>query len=210
MPNISPNNIPGEFTSLIPTVITAAPSLISQAQSTASEALAAAKTNVANIVPKNCSLGTKHFCVGFSNHVNCINLPLNVSALPDAVKHALQMPALDQVIKGITSRNYIQSFLIAGLAFTPILGFLLVILILKPMLIFWGLVILHVLCGLTIFVSFLAASIISRVLLSKAQHLPLGIGVEKGEVSGHCSWTLGCAVIMIFITVAYRFAGKWL
>ena len=47
----------------------------------------AAKTAVSKIntiktlIPRNCSLRTKQFCVGFSNYTKCNDLPLNISSI---------------------------------------------------------------------------------------------------------------------------------
>ena len=68
-------------------VATAIPSAISKVQSTASAATAIPDiTKVKEMIPRNCSLGTKQFCLGFDNRTECNNLPLNLSNIvPEAV-----------------------------------------------------------------------------------------------------------------------------
>ncbi|KAF4624708.1 hypothetical protein G7Y89_g13461 [Cudoniella acicularis] len=55
-------------------------------------AVATAVTDITNItaieamIPRNCSLGTKQFCLGFDTNTTCHSLPLNISNIvPEAV-----------------------------------------------------------------------------------------------------------------------------
>jgi hypothetical protein len=63
------------------------------------------------------------------------------------------------------------------------------------------LLILQVLSVIMLFASFLIPTIILCVLLSKVQHLPLDIAVQKDEVSELCFWALGCTGFMILLTI---------
>ena len=100
-----------------------------QIQSAASETLITVKTSVNNIISQNYSLNTKHFCLEFSIHKNCMNLSLNVSSiLFDAlvIQNVLQIQnieQLDQILTEVTSEN-IQNFFIIKLIFILILNVL--------------------------------------------------------------------------------------
>ena len=58
---------------------TAIPAAASNIQSAASAAETAAINEIEALIPINCSLGTKQFCIGFTNHTKCNDLPFNVS-----------------------------------------------------------------------------------------------------------------------------------
>ncbi|KAF4637873.1 hypothetical protein G7Y89_g200 [Cudoniella acicularis] len=49
-------------------------------------AIGAVETAVEAKIPRNCSLGTRQFCVGFSDHTNCTDLSSDISdIIPEAV-----------------------------------------------------------------------------------------------------------------------------
>jgi ABC-type iron transport system FetAB permease component len=119
-PAISQSFVRTPLSSVIGDAQAAALSVVSQAEATASaaativpplassvagEAQAAASSAVtqaqgamdaaASKIPRNLTLGTKYYCVGFVNHTDCHLLPLNLSEiLPAAVAqyHSLLSP----------------------------------------------------------------------------------------------------------------------
>jgi hypothetical protein len=77
--------VPTQVLSVTSDAATAVSSVASQLQSVAS-VVATAVPGADAIVPRNISLGTKQFCVGFSNRLECNNLPVNTSEiLPQAL-----------------------------------------------------------------------------------------------------------------------------
>jgi hypothetical protein len=79
-------------------------------------------------IPKNTSLGTRNFCVGFTNKIKRNSLPLKFSDLlsekledlSDSIANIIQdqINHLQPFITGITNVAYIQIGLLVGL-FTP-------------------------------------------------------------------------------------------
>jgi len=65
--------------SIANSVATAIPSAISQVQSALNAAATAISKAIKELIPKNCLLGTKQFCVGFTYNITCNNLPLTLS-----------------------------------------------------------------------------------------------------------------------------------
>jgi hypothetical protein len=92
-----------------PSVTTAALSVISEAQTVVSSAITTIQTDLGFVIPKNCTLGTRYFCLGYVNNVTCSGLPLNVSdllsrALPASISHQpSNLESLDQMLKLISS-----------------------------------------------------------------------------------------------------------
>lgn len=85
------------------------------------------------MIPKNCSVGTRSFCVGFATSVNCSSLPLNISRLIAGTSPALNSPplesglaAIDQELKYVTP-GLIEGPIILGIVSAVILLILLVI-----------------------------------------------------------------------------------
>ena len=65
--------------SIANSVITAIPSAISQVQSASNVAATAIPKAIKELIPKNCSLGIKQFCVGFTYNITYNNLLLALS-----------------------------------------------------------------------------------------------------------------------------------
>ena len=177
----------------IPSVTTAAFSVISQAQTVVSSAITAIQTDLNSVIPKNCTLGTRYFCLGYVNHVTCSGLPLNVSdllsrALPASISYQPDsLESLDQKLKNV-SFGAIGGPFILGIISTAIL----VVALHYP---FWkedptahppqGLHLETVLGGvgsLVCILSFIYPAAILWVLYSKTEHLPFNITPEKGKL----------------------------
>jgi hypothetical protein len=70
----------------------AAFSVISKVKTVVSSAITAIQTNLDSVIPKNCTLGTRYFCLRYVNNVTYSRLPLNVSdlllqALPTSISY---------------------------------------------------------------------------------------------------------------------------
>jgi hypothetical protein len=73
-------------------VTTVAFSVISNAQTVVLSAITAIQTNLELVILKNCTLGTRYFCLRYVDNVTCSRLPLNVSdlllqALPASISY---------------------------------------------------------------------------------------------------------------------------
>ncbi|KAH6667159.1 hypothetical protein B0J14DRAFT_659130 [Halenospora varia] len=98
-----------EGASLVATATVAGASLVAGATSAAGTA----ETAIEALLPRNLSLGISQFCVGFTDHTNCANLPLNITdIIPEAIKQfsvdiqdfvAGQFQTL-QYLEGITAK----------------------------------------------------------------------------------------------------------
>ena len=176
---------------------TAASTLASGGQSAVSSAANSVKTMVDALLPKNCSLGIKYFCV---DHVGCKDLPLNVSnALPPTVNQLINPQTLVSISESVTG---IEGPIIVGLTFT-ILAFLSGIIsfyyiwkhqleLIHPL---WGWQI-PLLAASASCISLLAPTIMVCILLSETQQLPKEVNVVRGAVIGHLVEALACAIIM--------------
>ncbi|KAI9760492.1 MAG: hypothetical protein M1840_002402 [Geoglossum simile] len=107
---------------------TAVPGTISKVES-AAKAAAIAIPNADAIkgsIPRNFSLGTKQFCVGFSDRTECKNLPLKISsvileAVAKIIDDQVEELHLEQISAKITPTN-IQNCLILGLVLMAIMA----------------------------------------------------------------------------------------
>ena len=116
-----------EVVSVANSVATAIPGAISQVQSAANAAATTIPKAIEELIPKNCSLGTKQFCVGFTHNITCDDLPLALSDIvPEEVKSFLGDQLNDlQSLEGISTKvtsAYIQDCLIVGLVLMLILA----------------------------------------------------------------------------------------
>jgi hypothetical protein len=209
-----PRSIPGrdflqslqsEAQSATNVVATAIPSAISKVQSAASAATAIPDINIVKeMIPRNCSLGTKQFCVGFDNRTECNNLPLNLSNIvPEAVAtfvgdqvQALQ--PLPEILAKVTVAN-IQDCLILGLVLMLVMPIILCFAhYLLGLSIRIGMVIIFV-AGLTCCVPFFIPTVVLFAVQSKIENLPSIIEVQKGDVSNYCLGVLCCGVVMTLL-----------
>lgn len=184
-------------------VATAIPSATSKVHSAASAATAIPDI-VKEMIPRNCSLGTKQFCVGFDNRTECNNLPLNLSNIvPEAVVtfvgdqvQALQL--LPEILAKVTMAN-IQDCLILGLVLMLVMSTILCFAhYLLRLSIRIGMVIIFV-AGLTCCVPFFIPTVVLFAVQSKIENLPSSIEVQKGDVSNHCLGVLCCGVLMTLL-----------
>jgi hypothetical protein len=153
------------------------------------------------MIPRNCSLGTKQFCVGFDNRTECNDLPLNLSNIvPEAVAifvgdqvQALQ--PLPGIFTKVTVAN-IQDCLILGLVLMlviPCFAHYLLRLSIRV-----GMAIIFV-AGLACCVPFVIPTVILFTVQSKIDNLPSSIEVQKGDVRNYCLGILSCGVVMMLL-----------
>jgi hypothetical protein len=173
-------------------IATAIPGAVSQVQSAAATgALNAIKA----AIPRNCSIGTKQFCVGLAHNISCNNLPLNLSSIISAdVEKVFQVKlndirTMNGALAKVSAAN-IQGCLIAG--------FILVL----AMTIFgrffrFGI---HLAFGLLCCIPFFVVTIVLYILKSKTQQLPPWIQVEQGEVGKLCLGGLYYAITMVLLS----------
>jgi hypothetical protein len=200
--------VPTQVLSVTSDAATAVSSVASQLQSVAS-VVATAVPGADAIVPRNISLGTKQFCVGFSNRLECNDLPVNASEI---LPQALTSPVAELIkdfhrLDGILSKlspGYIRDSFIVGLATTTVTAVLFVCSIFGQhfgivphlsLIIMLRLAILVICC-----VSFLIPTVIVYTLYSESEKLQSGIKVNRGHVGGYCLWGFLSAVVMAVLT----------
>jgi hypothetical protein len=182
---------------------------ISKIQSAASAATAI--NTAKEMIPRNCSLGTKQFCFGFYNRTECHNLPLNLSNIvPEAVATFVgdQVQALEPL-----------PWILANIQGCLILGLVLLILVMAVILclakcllrlsICIGMVIIGV-AGLLCCVPFAIPTFILFAVQSKIQNLPSNIEVQKGDVSYYCLGILFCGIIMTLSAILSLRQRRWI
>lgn len=195
--------------SLLNTAISAA-SIKAQGAAGAAATAVSDITNITAIeamIPRNCSLGTKQFCIGFENKINCTDFPLNISNIvPKAVIKFIgdeiqSLQPLEGILAKVTLAK-IQDSLILGLIFT-----LLIILIFTCLffefisfaarLLKLGVCLVSVFC----FALFLLAYLTLHHVQSKIQDFKSVIMVEEGPVSNLSIGAVICAGIMMLLTM---------
>jgi len=219
----NPNGTPGFVTilasqaySVESAAVTMASSVAGQAQSAVSTAVVAAESAVYSIIPKNCSLGVKYFCVGFTDRIDCKGLPLNLSnIIPSSVPTIGQPSALASLDRALLVMNprSITSSLIMGFCFAAFLICLDVICICflwacqsglipfysLPQIAAYARMLFSVLCCIPLIV--LTAVLYGILSKSKSMDLPREIAVQAGEASTHVLAALACAIFMGIFTI---------
>lgn len=200
--------VPTEVLSVTSDAATAVSSVASRLQSVAS-VVATAVPGADAIVPRNISLGTKQFCVGFSDRLECNNLPVNTSEI---LPQALTSPVgelindLDGILSGL-SPEYIRDSFIVGLATTVVTIVLFVCSIFSQ---HFGIVprredlsliiMLRLAIPVICCMSFLIPTIIVYTLYSKSERLQSSIKVNRGDVGGYSLGGFFSAVVMAVLT----------
>jgi hypothetical protein len=176
-------------------------------------AASAAETAIEALLPRNLSLGISQFCVGFTDHTNCTNLPLNISdIIPEPIKQFSEdiqnfvngqfqpLQYLEGITAKVTSANIKGPFVFGiGLVFVlaAILFFCLFIMrTVTNNLMKVGICLLAILCC---FPFAIPTAILSRV-ESKIQESGPIVSIEKGDAANLSIGALVCAIIMILLT----------
>jgi hypothetical protein len=152
---------------------------------------------VSAVIPKNCTLGTEYYCVGFGDHAKCKGLPLQVSGVLAAAFTGDQAQSLHPLDRAL-----------ARIIFRSIEGCLTFGFILQFWHLFWAslfgspiplLTSLRVGCSVLCRVPLFIPTIILYVALSKTKVLTFK--VERGDVSGHCLGAFCSAIVIISLTL---------
>ncbi|EUC27459.1 hypothetical protein COCCADRAFT_41815 [Bipolaris zeicola 26-R-13] len=166
---------------------------------------AATVQSIEDIVPKNCSLGIRRFCIGFEQDINCSDLPLNFSRLlpdgmqklPSSIQDAIKDRAesLSQLVE--TSNKFpvfsVPDTLISGLVLMSVVTRVFGIFKAVPRAL--SLLALGLLCCSP----FVLLGVILHTILSAADKLPSWVRVEVGEVCGLSFAALACALLLALI-----------
>ena len=203
-------------------VATAVSPAISNVESAANTAATAIPdiSKIGHLIPLNCSLGTKQFCVGFDDRVDCNNLPLNLSSLvpktiASFVRDQVQvLQPLEDELKKVTPTN-IQHCLTGGLVLVLVMAVIFISSIFRRLFCFAKFllrlsifirVLISLTVGLVCCIPFLIPTVILFDIQSKTENMPSSIKIEKGEVGNYCLGALGCFVSMILlVTVSLVF-----
>jgi len=221
-PLIKPRSIPGSgliqplqseaqsAASVLATATAAAGSIIQSAAGAAETAVSEINA-IEALMPRNCSLGTMQFCVGFSNHTKCNDLPLNIS---DIIPEAITSFIGDEVqrllpLEGIMAKvipTIIQGAFFFGLGFSAVMAVIFVCLISKlisvaTFFLRLGVGLLAVLCC----VPFAITTTILYGVQSEIQGFGSIVGVEKGDGAGQSMGALVCVGVMTLLTILMPF-----
>jgi hypothetical protein len=193
-----------------PSVTTTALSIASEAQTVVSSAITAIQSDLSSVIPRNCTLGTTFFCLGYVNNVTRSRLPPHLSDL-------LQLSGLESLEQDLklVSHGAIEGPLIVGIISTVISVTALQCAFWKESIyagLFWGLPLETVLGGVgnaACSLSFISPTLVLWVLYSKTEHLPFNITVERGTLWSNCIIILCCAGAMT-ICVVSTFVRKYI
>ena len=181
------------------------PRLTSAAVSFANEA----QSNLGSVVPQNCSVGSRYFCVGFPSSLNCSKLPLNISGLVADAIPALNNAHLESDLATLDQQlKYVTPGLIEGPLVLGVVSAVIVLALIVPVArcLLWRKEPIYRVCNLPLeavlgifgIVICLACSIylpitLSRV-ISNVEHLQLKL--EKGNLIDSSIWILALALVM--------------
>jgi hypothetical protein len=193
-----------------------------QAESAISSA-AATVQSIEDYVPRNCSLGTKRFCIGYKQDVNCSGLPLNLTSLlpvslqelPGPVENAIRdrVETLSQLADSSTrfSAFSVSATLISGLVLMIMVVVLALSLSLGRPQVITGVfgklrVVSRALAlltlGLVCCFPFVLLAVILHTVLKAARGLPSWVEVKTGEACGLGFGALACALVLPFVLAA--------
>jgi hypothetical protein len=193
-----------------------------------SSAAAALTEEIEERIPRNCSLGTKRFCIGYRHESNCTDLPFNISSLlpgivedlPGPVEDAIRerIGALAPLAESLTTvpALYVPQSLISGLVL------MVAVTVLSVCVAFgWPLCVAAMLQGLSVGLRTLAllalavvccspfivlASVLHTVLRA-ADGLPSWVGVDRGGACGFCFGALACALFLTLFAAGAPVVG---
>jgi hypothetical protein len=159
-------------------------------------------------LPRNCSLGTKYFCIGSVDHIDCRELPLNISNIvPGLVIEQLgDIGKLNQALTYITPGGVRDCLIVSAVfaAFAFLLG------ISSTQQQYTHDMISRVwentrsLCCTICISPLLAWTVILYGLRSRA-HLPKEVSLETGRASQLILAALICAISMQVLSIAKRY-----
>jgi hypothetical protein len=162
--------------------------------------------SVEALIPRNCTIGTKEFCVGLAHSAPCYSLPPNIlQFIPAEVQKLVinDIQPLNSALEKVTKTN-VEDVLVVGVILIFVMSCVSICLmfgrfvcltailphfryLIVGCLVFMGLIC----CAL-----FSVASFISHEVKLESEHLPSCIQVEQGEVGKLSVGGLGCAIII--------------
>lgn len=175
-------------------------------QSVASDAAGAVSSAIRRNVPQNISLGTQQFCVGYGDHDDCRDLPLNMTrVLPSALVVGAPgvFAAVDENLQKLQP-GLISALLVSGVVMLLVLSVFLAGFV-------WGPTAVHclhssylsallILCGLAALSVFLAPTAVLYMLLQQSHRLPSFVELHRGAVAGSCLGSCLCAAFVLALT----------
>lgn len=209
-----PFSVPSKPPLVVPGLVSVATRVASEAQSVVTGAVTSIETAVDSAVPKNCSLGVKYFCVGFSDRIDCSSLPFNASNIvPSSVTAVGNWPDvenLDRALANLTPRG-IKACLIISAVFAALALVLGISSIWSPwagrlglISIPWTLGVSTHLCSACSVICCIPVLVLTVMLygLRLKVKLPAGITLETGQASNQVLAALICALSMGISVIA--------
>ncbi|KAI1370453.1 hypothetical protein F4677DRAFT_363665 [Hypoxylon crocopeplum] len=192
-------------------VQSAAGGLVTEVKSAAGAVATSVPSSLGAILPRNCSLGTRQFCVAVGEHVSCSDLPLKLSSIiPSEVAqlgHDFSViEALDPSLSKIAT-PYIYDMLILGLVLICPMAFCFVFCLYRRSPFLVGStsqrkafrVALYLVLGLAFCIPFVLPVAVLRVLRSQIVQRPSWIQVQESNLYGLCVGCLICAVATVLV-----------
>jgi len=201
------------LTAALPAVASKVQSGIGAAASKVQSGVGAAASDIDTIearIPRNCSFGTKQFCVGFLHKTPCYNFPFNISdIIPEGIPEDVTSFISDKVqllkpLEEILSEviTIIRGSLYLSLGYLGLIIPLFFYFILKMLPIATFCVRLLI-CVSTIlfFILFGIATSILYHLQSKFQELGSIFEIEKGDMSSYYTVILSCTSVIMLLKI---------
>jgi len=168
-----------------------------------SETFGNVENTVKALLPKNCSIGTRKFCIGFPANQSCHNLPIKLASIfpPEGEK---LLRGIDGALAKVTD-PYIQNALIAGSASTLIFDAFLIYSLYNlhiPLIggLGWSLQLsIYLIVGLIFYAPFVIPIVFIYVLRSTIDALPRWMQLQEGNVFGLCIGCLCCSAIAVVV-----------
>jgi hypothetical protein len=209
-----PTSIPSDVPDIQGAFSTAAaiiPSRVSDIKSVAGAIATAIPEGITQIVPQNCTIGIKQFCIGFNKDIECHNMPVTLSKIiPSEVKDLLRLPfdgvdSFDAALSRITS-PFIQYTLIAGLVVVLIITCIFISLLYGWFsLLSCGVnsaalgAVIYLILGLLSCIPFIIPTVSLHAVRSRTEGLPAWIQMQQGDLYGLC---IGCILSAITVAIA--------
>lgn len=208
-----------KIASIADSVASKVPTVASEVKSAVNAVATHLQAALERKVPRNVSLGTQQFCIGFTSDIKCKGLPLTLSdllpaqveSLPDPVENVIrdQVSHLQPFVTRITSVAFIQMcfiiglvlmLLFAGLFLTSLFSRLLCIVGILVQFRYQSRILVNIALGVICCFPLFMATTILYILRKKANSLPSWVEVKHGEVGELGFGALCCAIVLIFIT----------
>ena len=206
--------------------LSAAATRVVDAADQAQSAISSVATSLQDMeerLPRNCSLGTKRFCIGYEHESSCSDLPLNLSGLLPASVHDLPAPVEDAIrdraealsrLAGTSSKLpavFVPGTLISGLVSMSAIAVLSLCLAFRWLpcatkilskLNVWLRALALLSLGLACCSPLILLALFLDTILRAADELPSWVEVERGEACVFCYGGLACALVLTLLVTA--------